>query len=334
MKGLSSTDAKILAFLKDYPQGVFLKQIAEHIQTEKGPSKQNARRYMVKLIKKGYARQAGKLYFGVVQSTIPFTPKGITTKQRHKRPHAVQINAKLYRTSAGRLRDTLQYLNIPYKATLKGNLTLFEWKGHQLRASRSWLYTHIDLPIAPLNVNISEIHEKAIRDIAPFFEALLAKTGLRCIRTLTGELVLAVHYWEDGYPGDRVAGESLKDKSRIVYAYDRKTGQPRAWADKSVDPFEFETNSERVDKEWTTYIQGIEDGEMKPYEDEMLHRDQEARIWSLLESYGQKLNAHLPVLEKMDKVLALDIQLKRRELAAGRHLKRRKDLSKGEQKRL
>ena len=312
MKALSETDNRILALLKDYPQGLALIQIQKAI----GASKQNAYRYMKKLEKKGDVRESGKLYFLVVSSKS-FTIQ--SQKKKPKRPHAIQVNAKLYRTSAGRLRDTLTYLNMPYKPLLKGNIAQFEHNGHKASASKTWLYTHVELPIAPLNVSISEIQAKAIREIAPWFEAFLQKTGLRCLRDLEGNLLLTVRYWEDGYPSNEIAEQSLKDKNRIIYAIDRATGSPKAWADKSIDPFEFETNSVRIDNEMTTMLQAIEDGELKPYENEMLHREQESRIWNTLEAYGQKLSMHIPVLEKMDKVLELDIKLKEAQLRRASH---------------
>ena len=38
-----------------------------------------------------------------------------------------------------------------------------------------------------------------------------------------------------------------------------------------------------------------------------------------MEAYGQKLSMHIPILEKMDKVLELDIKLKEAQLRRASH---------------
>lgn len=125
-----------------------------------------------------------------------------------------------------------------------------------------------------------------------------------------GMLALEVHYYENGYPANEIAEESLKDKSRIVFAYN-KEGKVSAWADSSLgDLKELETNSDTVDTEMKAFIQAIENKELKPYEDTIQTRRELAEIrqieldmHKLMLEYGQRLNAHIPILELAEKLL-------------------------------
>lgn len=231
-------------------------------------------------------------------------------KDRNQRPHAMQVNAMLFKTSWGRLEPTLEAIGIPYKKELKGNAISFNWIGIRLKATSHYLYTFIELQEMPLNVPIEEVKAKAIQEAGLKLEAFINKSGMRCIRDSLGNLALEVHYWENGYPANEIAEESLKDKSRIVYAYDKANGQIKAWADSSLgDLKELETNSETVDTEMKAFIQAVENREIRPYDDEITTRKHIKEIYELIglqakesATMAKNLTAHIPYLQAINRI--------------------------------
>jgi hypothetical protein len=271
---------------------------------------QNTNRYLNKLIKKGlitkrkqgiitnyFITQAGvnALSSQAVQSTVSIYPT--------QRPHALQVNAFLFRTSWDRLQATLESLSLPYHKELKGNLMRFNWRGRELRATSQYLYTISELPPLPINVPIEQVKARAMQEAGAYIELFLTLTGLRCKRDRLGMLALEVRYWENGYPGNEIAEESLRDKSRIVYAYDRATNQVRAWADSSLgDLKELETNSARVDTQLKAFIQAVEDGELKPYWDEIQTRRDITGLTGLANTILANQESQLKWFEHHDKL--------------------------------
>lgn len=280
MKGLHPKDKEILLLISQaMPQGIIPSLCAKQASL----TPQNLNSYLQKLLRKTLLRkekrgiltyyfisEAGQNALLFVGSPKPFI---LPSKPHIQRPHAIQVNARLFRTSWDRLEPTLTSLSISYHKELKGNLIRFNFQGREWRATNQWLYAVQELDSMPLNVPISEVLHKAVLEAGPLFEAFLAKTGLRCVRNKFGELEIVPHYWENGYPGNEIAEESLKDKERIVYAYDLHTGKARAWADSSLgDLKELETNSEQVDTQMKAFIQAIENKEIEPYKDEIQTR--------------------------------------------------------------
>ena len=322
MKGLRDKDREILYLINQaMPIGVNPNKMLAEVKL----TPQNLNGYLKKLSKKGFItkRKEGwlALYFTTEQGKNALSLKAVQapkpfTKPKLQRPHALQVNALLFRTSWDRLEPTLSALSIPYHKELKGNLIRFTWQGRELRATSQYLYTIVELKPMPLNVPIEEVKQKAILEAGAYLEAFLAHTGLRCKRDRLGMLALGVRYWENGYPGNEIAEESLKDKSRIVYAYD-KAGKVRAWADSSLgDLKELETNSEVVDTQMKAFIQAVENSELKPYEDAMqarrdiqglkelagMDRDSIHQIIQNQLAFGKDLREHVKAIKKLSKM--------------------------------
>lgn len=271
MKALGETDIRILAVLKDYPQGVFLWQVQRFTDIKK---KQYALYYMKKLIKKGLVEKRGRLYL-LLSSPLVEGHKPITlySKQKKQRTHAIQVNAGLHRTSADRAKATLEALAIPFEENRHLRQLNLSWKGTPLRFTTKKLIAYPGEKEAPRAIPIDSVKKAIAARLANTIEDFLSYTGLRAWRDSSGELILEFRYWENGYPQNEIAEESLKDKSRIVYSYSRETGLPSSWADSSLDPFkELENNSKRIDDEMKVYLQAIDDGELRPYEDELKTR--------------------------------------------------------------
>lgn len=284
MKGLSKKDEQILKVLKDYPQGLALWQITKFAKIER---KEYTRYYMNKLIGKGYVKKANLRYFLIIKKEFIGSINHITQRHRTQRLHDMQINAGLYKTSADNLSATFQALGIPFTEPVPKQYIVV-WKGVKLKFTTKKIISFAHSPELPQAIPGEPLRAAIMAKHAVLLEELLDYTGIRCIRKLTGELMLEFRYWENGFPENDIAQETLKEDSRIVYAYSSITGKASIWADSSVDPFkELETNSRIAEKEFKLYFQAIDDGFIKPYEDELRTRRDMVEIKKVIELQTQ-----------------------------------------------
>ena len=302
MKNLTPKDIEVLHLLSRHLEGLPLAGVQSGAFIER---KEYAYSRLMKLDKKGWIGKSGQLYFlvGDIKNISPVgSAKPITRKTQ--RPHAFLVAAGLYRTSSDRAKATLEAMQIPYKIGGLRELC-FSWKGITFKAYLKRIVTFPAMPEMPLSVPIGAIKERAAQQGAKDLEALLDATGLRCTRDPLGRLVVEVRYWENGYPENGIAEESLKDgESRKVYSYDRVTGRPSSWADSSIDPFkELETNSEVLDGELKEFMQAIDNAEIKPYGDEIATRRHITELYNLMgrtavqvNQLAEQLNVHAPYL--------------------------------------
>ena len=284
MKALKPQHEGLLNILKGFPQGAFPRQL---LAADGRISKQQLNYYLSYLIRKGFIEKRGNLYFSkpftaLVGGTKPFT-------QQYQRPHAIRAAIKPYPSNWPRLEATLETLGISYKRELKGNLARLSWQGREIRITSKCIYTIQELKEAPMQIPMEAVLKKAAAEATPYFEQFLAKTGFRAHRTRLGALLVEISYWENGYPGNEIAEESLKDKTRIVYAYNAKGGQA-AWADSSLGSLkELETNSERIDSEMKEMLGAIETGEISPYDDELRTRNDIAELTGIVKGQAENL---------------------------------------------
>lgn len=306
MKELRDKDKLILQAINDsMPVGI----TPSILSAQMALSPQNLNRYLNKLVLRTLIRKRKMgiqtYYFTLNASAtqgqpIPFTPT--------QRPHAIRASAKLFRTSADRAEATLTKLSIPFKKVLKGSGMVFEWRELKLTLFKNGrLEYHPRLPEYPLNVPLQPIKLKAVHEAGVVFEALLGATGFRGLRDRTGRLAIEITYWENGYPKNEIATNTTEPGEKVVYAYDRLTGKEAIWADNSLNPFtELETNKAVADKEIKALMQGIADGELKPYEDEISTRHELAQIREIqltqahdLAKYAHNEIVHLDLLNKI-----------------------------------
>lgn len=272
MKGLGDTDIKILTTLKENPHGLFLWQIQKYVGIE---LRQYAYYFIRKLQKRGLVIQREKLWFAspqVQSGELIILHKPITqAKQKMQRPHALQYNAQLHKTSADRAASTLTSLAIPFKQ--RQGIISFNYKGLNMKiTSKCKLIAYPHIAEQDINLPIASIKELAALALAQQIEDFLSFTGLRARRTREGDLFLLCRYWENGMPDNEIDNEVHQQTGEefIVYAIDRLTGKPRIWGDGSPNPLrELETNSERADKVLKEMFQAVEDGELNPYKDTM-----------------------------------------------------------------
>lgn len=191
-----------------------------------------------------------------------------TSKPRDQRFHAIQINAGLYRTSADRALDKLNECRAPFSYNKRMRQIDLVFKGMQLRITTRKVIAYPKEVVAPYDIPLDSIKKRATEQAGALLEDFLSSTGLRCLRDANQQLILELRYWENGYPQNEVAEASLRDKSRIIYSYNRQTGDASSWADSSLNPFkEFETNSATIDREMKDLMQSTEDGLIRPATD-------------------------------------------------------------------
>lgn len=327
MKTLSETDVKVLYLLNRHPEGLSLTGLQKGVSIER---KEYARYYLKKLTKKGWVQERAKLYYliGDIKNISPVGPaKHITktyhqqAKPRSQRPHAIIASSPLFRTSADNLKGTLEALGIPYKPETSNSIS-FIWRTYQFKGSTKNLFIYPKLPETLFSVPLEALKARAVQEAGGVLEAFLSETGLRCVRNSMSQLCIELRYWENGYPDNEIANESLKEgaSTRVVYAYDRLTNKESVWGDGSLKAkeglFELETNSGKFDKEIKAFIQAMDNGEIKPYEDEIKARQHITELYKLTQSNAQQIgqlaeqsaklatniNIHEPFWESMNVV--------------------------------
>lgn len=269
MKALTEQDIKVLLVLKEYPQGATLTQVQRFADEKK---KEYAFARLKKLIKKGHAERRQKLYH--LKGDLPAVGSSVHITET-QRPHAILTSIQLFRSHWELIKPSLEAKQIPYKLGLRGRCMDAPWRGRNVKCYTNGLIIFKpEVPELPLNVPLETIKQKAAIETGVLGEAFLSETGLRALRhRTTGQLIITLRYFENGYPSNTIAEESLKDKDRIVYVYDQKTGKAVVWADSSLATMkELETNNERVDKEMKLWLGATKTGEISPYDDEIRTR--------------------------------------------------------------
>jgi hypothetical protein len=337
-----------MLFIKqNEPAGLSLSQIAEATKL----SIQNAYRYVKKLLAKNLIRKdeiglyhltpdalnafsettrvgapsvAKKLFSTSPAKPISTSPMPVPAKpEQATNLHALQIHYLIYPTSYSRIEAALNALHISFKRTgnPKHPTYTLAWQGLSLRIGSKHLIAWGPSLTEPINITAEQITNKAIAINIEKVMDFLRQTNIRIQETLDHKPILHIAYKELAIVHNDAAEQYAKKHHYLPLAYDKETDKATIWLDGTPAPGAFETNKDKNHEELRQWAQAIEDNIMHPYSDELLHRDNEARIWNALEQvsftlkeYGVQLNKHIPVLEKMDKVLELDIKLKEAQL--------------------
>ena len=257
-------------------------------------------------------------YFMVNASATQGQPEPFTPKQR---PHAFRAAAKLFMSHTSRAKETLEAKGLMVKTTMKGRCLEVPWRSINLKIWKNGrLEVRPSLPEYPLNVPLEAIKLKACHEAGVIFEAFLSETGLRALRDRLGRLAIEITYWENGYPSNQIAQQTMGSGEKVVYAYHKESGKEAIWGDMSLNPFvELETNSARADKEIKLMMQAINDGEIKPYDDEIRTRQDIDKLTSLTASnvnliaeYAKQIELHLDLMRRLDEKLARELESKPR----------------------
>ena len=299
MKELKGIHKAILKALSLRPEGISLKGVHEYIYfgIDTPPIVQNTHQMLSLLIKKGYAIKRLHLYFLANEgasylnqiNTIPKpTPSGVENTinesiptidqssqaniSKAQRMHAITGITKLYPTSFSRIEATLSTLKISYKKVgISPAQYIFSYNGLKMRASTRKLTIWGKEINAPINLNASDLGALALKDMLRELESFLDKTNLKVQRSLDGQAVLRMKYWEIAFTDNEIARKATEKNGYIPLAFDRNSGIVVVWADNSYTP-EFETNRINDHKELRQWTQGIQDGIIKPYDDELRTR--------------------------------------------------------------
>jgi hypothetical protein len=205
-----------------------------------------------------------------------------------------------------------------------------EWNGMKIKLTRHKLIAFAKEITAPMEIRASELESKAIRDNMQQIEGFLDKTNLRCQRDLNGALIIRIKPWEIAFTKNELARRLTQKGGFIALAFNRQTGKATLWADRSFTT-ELEAGEEDMHEKMRLWGQAIQDGIIKPYEDELatrrqlqeaattinaLARSQQALTASQLTQsehlnyYAAQIEAHAraivrlnEVLEKLDRLL-------------------------------
>lgn len=318
----------MLNLIKEYPQGIMQVQLAHDLNT----SKSNIHDAILRLLKKNYIEKINKGVFKLIKitslgteilkvdtaisnkATQAFTP----LTQPAQRMHAIQLHTKLYRTSYGKAEQILTLLNIPFRKTsIKPPQYIIEWQGIKLKLTTRKLIAYSKELTAPLELEGSQLRSIAFIDTIKIVEDFLSKTNLRCQRDIEGHLIASLPYWEIAFTNNEIARKLTEKGGFIPIGYDRNTGNATIWADKSFSK-ELETNQELAHVELRKFGQGIQDGIIKPYDDEMMTRKNINLIMQNLLSFQEQykkdregdavfrrdIQMHLRVMRKIDEKLS------------------------------
>jgi hypothetical protein len=374
VKSLRDADIKTLSILAEHQEGISLKSIYNQTDAISGKSYVNTAVRMRKLITKKDAIKRIHLYF--------ITPEGIEAIKRFKQPiesatlggkkdlhltkpaplkppqeapspqalqaqrmHSIKLIARLYRTSYDRWEAIAQTLRIEY--TVVRNVSpkqyMVEWNGVKIKLTRHKLIAFAKEITAPIEIRASELESKAIRDNMQQIEGFLDKTNLRCQRDLNGALIIRIKPWEIAFTKNELARRLTQKGGFIALAFNRHTGKATLWADRSFTT-ELEAGEEDMHEKMREWGQAIQDGIIKPYEDELATRRQLQQVATAINAlaqsqadfaaettklgsaalttqnqlnyYSKQIEAHARAIVKLNKVLdKLDKVLSQRKLS-------------------
>ncbi|MEM3828158.1 MAG: hypothetical protein QXP36_02945 [Conexivisphaerales archaeon] len=324
------------------PQGAALIQIAK----SQNLSIQNAYAYAKKLVAKGYLRRDERKLYHITNSGIeqittkksvgvvsvaqkdftkhftktnqetkptPPTPPASSTPEQYTNLHALQVHYFIFPTSYSRIEATLQSLNIPYKRSgnPKHPSYTLQWQDISLRIGSRKIIAYGPRMSAPININAQDIENSAVeRNIAQVM-SFLQKTNIRIQETIDHKPYIQVPYRELAISNNDAAEHYAKKHNYLPLAFDTATGKAVIWLDGTPSPGAFETNKAKNHEELRQWAQGIEDGIIKPYTDELRHRQIEEfhsqaikDIDQRMLTYAANIEAHAKAIKDLSLVTA------------------------------
>ena len=337
MKALKEKDLLILSYLDSQePNGAFLNEAATRLSTvEKKCSAQNAYRYLKKLIKKELARhgtdglyhiadkgkaalndihvpymQAQPKPFNPAHPSSPGHSPTLPATTTHTQPiqgqatnlHAFEVHYQIYPTSYAHTEASLATAQIPFKPSgnRKHPSYIIMFNGLRMRIGSRQLIAWGPQLTEPITVKADKIEGKALKLNIDAVMALLHKTGIRVQETLGRQIKANVYYRELAIVNNAAVEKLQKGKGYIPIAFDRQTGRASIWLDPTPTPAA-ETNKKKNHEVLRRWGQGIEDGEIKPYEDEMQTRKDIEGLTGLV---AKQLEHNAQVGDTLDTLLA------------------------------
>ena len=318
MKQLAQKDKEILEVLAEYPQGLFLAQIQRYAKIT---SLQNAWKYCVKLIDKGYIRKDGKLYkttskhltisaeaprllHGTVKST-PTKPQPANIRTRaHKlglsypllSPLAPDQPQQLFQMEGSEQRTITLRNN--QQAILKiGRITAKLTTKH-LELYTKDIYTDNRSLSIELEAAIKEEFDKLAQEIEQRANIKLKRLKKGVFKTY----ITAQHYAEENHPFAEQAPDSPMILARSPIDKQRRLG-----IDKSKGFREWEYYhrlSAGTDKDiGDSQFNGVLDGKINLWDINFL-KEHMIKQDNLLQGYARQIEIHLKVMNKIDRKLS------------------------------
>ena len=315
MQALRPTDSAFLSYVAaQEPQGAFLKQIADALKL----SIQNAYRYARKLESKRLIRKDERGLYHILNDSQEATRVGynrVTPKLQAKtikqeppeqatELHAFRAHYNIYPTSYSRAEATLSSLSIPFRRTGNPKHPTYtaSWQGSSIRIGSRKLIVWGPKLLEPISITAEQLKAKALQANISVLVSFLQKTNIRVQETIDHQPLANVPYCELAIINNDAAEQYGRKHGYVPMAYD-SNNMLVMWLD-STPQLTFETNRDKNHEQLRQWAQGIEDGVIRPYKDEMRHRNELAfhqqeiaDIRSVVKDYGEKLKAHIPVLE-------------------------------------
>lgn len=222
----------------------------------------------------------------------------------HQRMHSIKLTARLYRTSYDRWEQIADTIGMEYRVVrnVRPKQYQIEWQGLKIKLTKRKLIANAKEIVAPIEVRASDLESKALRDNLQKIEAFLDRTNLRCQRNLDGSLIARIKPWEIAFTSNEVARRLTQKGGFIAIAFNRETGKATLWADRSFTA-ELEAGEEAMHEQMRQWGQGIQDGIIKPYEDEMATRQQFQQIADILKAQAGFFVKHNDLIDRTTKLI-------------------------------
>lgn len=240
------------------------------------------------------------------QSSNP-APKPRKSALPDKRLNGMQLYFAPFRTEYSRLETLLQEAHIPYKKNKVRNYTQYTliWEGYSLKFTTRKLIAYCPYAFKGFEVQGKVFINEKIGKALVAVRNLVAATGIRLLER-NGAVWFRLKYFELAHTQSGTAEAVTRKKSYQPLCYELKTGDIIAWGDNSLKLHELEFSRLEIEKKVADMLQAMEQDKWLPLNEQaqrLADRELLHETVTVLNEYGKKLNAHIPVLELAEKLL-------------------------------
>lgn len=312
MRELRELDLKILKLIASNPNQITPSSIASSLKE----SPQNVNTHLNKLVRKELIHRTKRGHITTLRLTdkgmayiINSSFDGANKKQRNHLSsvpnappqeatnlHALQMHYKPFPTYYSRLEATLETYKIEYKKV--GNRKTPQYiiqltRDIKLKATTRKLIAWGPKLTKPINIDTNTILDIGANENIKAVSDFVHKVGIRCQVDLKGNLLGFIRYYELAITNDEIAKRLREYRSELIpLAYNSKTGKLTIWLDGTPAPAAIETSNKEVHMRLRPWYQGVQDGEISPYEDELETRRK-------LDEFDERFNRQLDLNDGM-----------------------------------
>ncbi len=227
------------------------------------------------------------------ESTYLPPPSPNQPNQKLQRMHAIQVYAKIHRGIYSQIESRLAEAGIKATKSMHPTQYTFTWQGCKMRYTTKKLIAWPKQIEASIYVKTEELNSEAIRKGGELIESLTDATKIRLQRTIDKRVPLYLSYHEFAFTDNELARRATQKGGLIAIAYDRLTGKTTLWFDESFTA-EMETNTDPLHIKLRKWGQAMQENQIDPLEDELLHRAKEDMLRDEITSIKKLLAKALP----------------------------------------